>query len=516
MAAAVAGRVPREAFEIQESVAAAPATITLEEALASAPSSVRERVERLLEANPNVPDAGLVPIYIIRPGIGRGKGKHLYEADMLARNAGVFKGWRQYTNHLSESARKALGGLPRPVQDLGGRLVESWWDPAVPADQARGHGQGAVVGLSRPVPYIRELIDSDPGLIEASIAARAGAVHPRQVGGERVWVVESIENKGSVDWVTEAGAGGRVASLIEAHYDDEVEDMSLLESLSDDDVLDHIKAERPELAALLNIEEAGDGEDSSEEEDDDGFEGRVKALMKKGLNRKMAERAARRAMEAEEGRSSEESADTEEDDVPLTAETLREALSTDEGQELLEELLGPMIEVRAGQLLNETLPDKIEEALAEERELLMIEARADAERQIQLRDLRDEAHRMVAESKLPLEFQAEVKAKFDITENGPTQGLDVLDEMDGEGNVTKTAQAVLTEAVEAEIARQRTLLAAARPTRVHAAPPARKKEDGEEDDGGDAPKSTGSPKTDALLAEAGFSPDELGTVYVHG
>lgn len=514
MSGAVTERAPREAFEILESVAVAPVTIPLQEVLETAPFDVRARVERLLEASAEVPDAGLVPIYIIRPGIGRGKGKHLYEADMLTRNAGVFKGWRQYTNHLSDGARKALGGLPRPVQDLGGRIVESWWDSSVPAD-AR-HGQGAVVGLSRPVPYIRELIDSDPGLIEASIAARATSVRPRDVGGERVWVVEGIEKKGSVDWVTEAGAGGRVASLIEAHYDDEVEDMPLLESLSDDEVLDHITADRPELALLLNIGEAADppGDTDSEPDADDEskLQDRIKALMKKGLNRKMAEKAARREMAAQEGEFIARN-DDEEDDVPLTAETLREAFSTDEGQELLEELLGPMIETRAGQLLNEQLPERIEEALAEERELLMIEARADAERQIQLRDLRDEAHALIAASKLPPEFKAEVQAKFDITENGPTPGLDVLDEMDDEGKITMTARAVLAESVEAEIAKQRTLLAAARPTRVSGPPPA-KREDGEGDGG--TPKSTGSPKTDAILAEAGFTEDELGSVYVHG
>jgi hypothetical protein len=496
-------------LDLRESIASIQVTKSLEEVLASAPADVQERVGKLLqEAESSGRDAGLVPLYVIRPGIGRGKGSHLYEADMLAKNADVFRNWKMYVDHLSEAARKALGGLPRSIRDLGGRVTEAWWDPTVPADEARGHGQGAVVGLSKPVPYVKELVDNDPELVEASISARATHVRPKNVGGQRVWVVEGIEPRGSVDWVTEAGAGGKVVSLIESYYE-ETEDMALLESLSDDDLLEHIQSERPELAALLaEADPDGDGD-----EDAGKVAARVKQLMKKGLNREMAEKAARREIgsgskEAQEGDHND---DEEGDDVPVDVAALREAFASDEGKVLVDELL----EGRVEELFEERLPAIIEEKLGEERELIMVEARADADRKIQLRDMRDEAHRIISEAKLPDEFAKVAKAKFDLTESGPTQELDVLDDLDDQGAIVKTAEEILAEAVAAEVEHQQRLLAAANPTRVRQpVAKATKKKDDEGNDIEEAEvESTGSPKTDALLLAAGHDPKSLNKVF---
>lgn len=488
-------------LEISEAIASVAVPLDLEEVLTSAPADVQERMRRLMEADAGAADT-LKPLYVIRPGIGRGKGRHLYEADMLKRDAGVFKGWRMYVDHLSESARKALNGLPRSIRDLGGRLVESWWDPDVPEDSAKGFGKGAVVGISRPVPYVKELIEHDPDLIEASIAARATGVSPRRVGSEQVWVVEGFEPKGSVDWVTEGGAGGKVVSLIEALYEGDDRDAQLFDSMSDEDVAQYLRTSRPELAAEL-LEGNGNGDGSQ----DEVLEAKVTELMGKGLSREMAMRAAKRSL-GEAGKPNEG-----DDDVPVTIDDLREAFATDDGKALLEELVGPLVEERAGELLKERLPEAIEEALDEERELLMLESRADVERANQLRDMRDEAHRMIAESRLPERFQQEAKEKFVLSEGVPTPALDILDELDDQGNVVKAAEELLAEAVTAEIERQRELLAAANPTRVRT-PVARKKSGDGDDDGEEkTPKSTGSAKTDALLEEAGIDRESFETIY---
>src|SRR5437762_3431391 len=50
---------------------------------------------------------GRVPLHIIRPGIGKGRGSHLYEAAMLEEAADTFTGWKMYLNHLSPEAKKA-------------------------------------------------------------------------------------------------------------------------------------------------------------------------------------------------------------------------------------------------------------------------------------------------------------------------------------------------------------------------------------------------------------------------
>lgn len=178
------------------------AALDLQEALASRPSAIDGE--------------GNVLIHIIRPTVGLGKGRHKYPAEMLQENAEVFTGWRMHIDHESPEAKRARGHLPRSIQELGGRIMESWWDPTVPA--AGRYEQGAVVGKVKPVGQVKMLIEEDPELLEASIRAKASGVRSDTENGEQVWVVEGIRRDppGSVDWVSEGGAGGRVADLIEA------------------------------------------------------------------------------------------------------------------------------------------------------------------------------------------------------------------------------------------------------------------------------------------------------------
>jgi hypothetical protein len=191
-----------------------------------------------------------VTLQVLRPCVGKGKGRHLYEADMLAKNAHKFQGWRMYVDHLSEDARRKLGGLPRSMRDYGGRVIESWWDPNVPADAAKGLGQGSVMATVRPSFQVRPFIDDDPEAVEASINARATGVRPVKKGNEQVWAVEGIEDGGSIDWVTEAGAGGRVVSLLESAYHDG--EMDLLESMTDEEFAEYVRGRRPGLIEALS------------------------------------------------------------------------------------------------------------------------------------------------------------------------------------------------------------------------------------------------------------------------
>jgi hypothetical protein len=56
--------------------------------------------------------------------------------------------------------------------------------------------------------------------------------------------------------------------------------------------------------------------------------------------------------------------------------------------------------------------------------------------------------------------------RFSLVEGQPTPALDVTDDVDESGEVTKTAATKLREAVEADIARERERLAEVSPTRV--------------------------------------------------
>lgn len=422
---------------------------------------------------------GMVPLHIIRPGVGRGRGRHLYEAAMLqqAVEEGRFANWKMYVDHQSPEAKKASGGLPRSVRDLGGIIKEAWWDPTVPADPERGFGPGAVVGLAKPTSLIASLITDDPELVEASISATATSVKPVRRGGETVWLVEGIRPRGSVDWVTEAGAGGRVAPLIEAlvESDDFREELEMAEEagdapfvVTDDNALMEWLAERPDLVdRIVEAADIGGRDDNRERELREG--GTVNA-----------------------------------------GELLQEALETDEGRAVLDEAVRESF----ARIVAPALQDLVEAALEDERQLLRAEGKAEAGRMLEVRDMKDVAHSMIAESKLPDTFQAELRERYDLVDGTPTPALDVLAEEDEAGAVKRSATEVLREALTVDIAHKREQAAELRPTRVRGQGEVREAKKSDDDEPGDKGKekveegSTGSFKTDSMLQEAGIAIDE--------
>ncbi|MET0604397.1 MAG: hypothetical protein ABW167_20595 [Baekduia sp.] len=396
---------------------------------------------------------GRVPLHVIRPGIGKGRGRHLYEAAMLSRDAGKFTGWKMYANHLSPEAKKAANGLPRDVRDLGGRVQESWWDPTVPANVAAGHDAGGVMGMVRPVKFIRELIDDDPELVEASISAQATGVQPITRDGQRVWLVEGIRDRGSVDWVTEAGAGGRIAPLLQESYADE-EDVqtALLESMSDDFLREHLKEHRPTFLQEAGTSTVEEAKDDKKGEDDE----KVAELMKKGLPEAAARKAAAKALT--------ETIETPGGDVAeITPEALADALKAH--PTLIVEALTASGE---GQVFITSL---VEAKLEEERDTLRAESKADTDRAFELARMEREAHGLIRESKLPDSWQEALIGKFSIDEaNAPAPALDVVAKVGEDGKVEKPAIEVLREAVTSEIDAERQKLREASTTRVR--PPA--------------------------------------------
>jgi hypothetical protein len=395
---------------------------------------------------------GRVPLHIIRPGIGKGRGRHLYEAKMLEEAAPNFEGWKMFLNHLSPEAKKAAGGLPRDIRDSGGRVQEAWWDDSVKPNAEAGHGQGAVMGMVRPVKFIRNLIDDDPELAEASISASATGVRQVTHEGQRCWLVEGINPRGSVDWVTEAGAGGRIVPMLEEAYADENDQHeALLESMSDDEIRAHLEEARPEL--LQEAGKGGDAEDDPAKGGDGGkdeLEEKVKELVGKGLPRAAAEKAARKAL----------AESTEGEDVPVTKEEIAEAIK-DSPDVLVEAATqsGPF---------QVFLSSLVESKIEEERDTIRAESRADVDRAFQLAKMERTAHAMIAESKLPESWQTDLKAKFSLDEatNEPAPALDVTDEVDDDGKLVKPALDRLREAVAEEIKREGTRLREASTTRV--------------------------------------------------
>jgi hypothetical protein len=160
----------------------------------------------------------------------------------------------------------AMNKAGRSIDDLGGRVTESWWNPeyTTPEDGARGFEPGAVMGKVIPYPAVKALLEADPKALAVSINAWPKGAHEGTGStGERGMVIEGFrrEPQGSVDWVINAGAGGgvvaeeRAVSLLEALYDpanDPGGDVSKLSEMTEDEFRAHVAAEAPHLLDALS------------------------------------------------------------------------------------------------------------------------------------------------------------------------------------------------------------------------------------------------------------------------
>jgi hypothetical protein len=183
-----------------------------------------------------------VLIDLIREGFGNRRDAHYYKADLLQREAAKFAGAKQYINHIDPETERRLGGLPRPIEHLGGRILETTYlAPGEthmvpdPDDSTRmvegwagtnGGDRSVIRGRSKIAqPWLWSMIENDPELLGVSIHA-GGRSNPGTMEGRQAKIVEAISHVRSVDWVTEAGAGGKVFALVEAQLTAEEETLS--------------------------------------------------------------------------------------------------------------------------------------------------------------------------------------------------------------------------------------------------------------------------------------------------
>lgn len=498
-------------FDEQRELRGAPDELRLTEAAGVVPESLMEAV--LANAPEQPPGTKL--LQIIRPGVGQGKGTRYYGAPMLETNHHVFRGARMFRNHLTEAERRKLEGLPRPIEHLAGRIVETWWDGSVPADNR--FEQGGVYAWMKPVRQIAELIDDDPDLVETSISALATAVRPGRVNGKSVTIVEGIRAKPvSVDFVTEGGAGGKV--LTEAADQEE----AVLESMSDEEVERYLTEERPGLLEAIKAtaeDPDGDGDDDSDE-----IKSRADAHVKKGKSRKEALVLARQEIKDGSDNDVKEGAEVA-DAIDLDA--LREALQTDDGKAVLQEALVGF--APEGYVKADDVERLVESKLSESADLIRIEARGDLERKIELRDMADRAGTLVESAKLHPVLTKRLKAQFALSESGePTDALNIGAEVDADGTIVKRPMELLVEAVTAEIEDARKLMGDLRPTRVRGAGVAKLVEAKHGEDDKDTERkpaerereavstTTGSTAADELLESAGFSRESLPGLWANG
>ena len=167
---------------------------------------------------------GMVTIDLIREGFGNPRDQHYYTAEVLREAAPSFVGAQMFANHLSPELQKKLKGLPRNIQDLMGRVRET----EIVTD---GEGRTVMRGTaSISQPWLWNMVEHDPDLLGVSINARGRSV-TGQKDGRSAKIVEAISNVGSVDWVSKAGAGGKVFALMEAQAEEEAGDASAEETV---------------------------------------------------------------------------------------------------------------------------------------------------------------------------------------------------------------------------------------------------------------------------------------------
>lgn len=265
----------------------------------------------------------------------------------------------------------------------------------------------------------------------------------------------------------------------------------MLESLDAQEVVEFLQRERPDVMSVLveakPYDPDGDGDEDTEMpgvngKDDDDDEGTRKRSV----------------------RETKEVAPT----MGEINEALLEALQSDEGKALLES----QVEELFSAIVAPKLAELIEAVLTDERELLAADASATSARQIEVRDLRDAAHRQINESRLPETLKQELREEYEIVDGKPTAKLDVAEaEIDG---VKKPAGELLKESVDADIARKRAVVEEIKPTQVRGQGPRTESSLTEGKSQEDKPeKTSGSTLTDHLLVEARIGEDELGDLW---
>lgn len=192
------------------------------------PRWVKESETRFLFANfmplseAQVSAKGIAKVVIIKPGWGNTVDNHYYSEEMLSQNYKVFEGVKMYADHQTTSEEKE-----RPE----GSIKE--WVASLKNVQYQ-EGVGVIGDAIIIEPWMQQKLANlrDKELLgEMGISIRAAGVGVKgKIDGREGNIVEKITQVRSVDFVTEAGAGG-VVQMYEAGSSDYDVDIVSLETL---------------------------------------------------------------------------------------------------------------------------------------------------------------------------------------------------------------------------------------------------------------------------------------------
>lgn len=146
---------------------------------------------------------GVALVRVIAPGKGSSA---YYREDQLRRDAPVFRGAQVFLDH--PTSKEAQERPERSLRDLVGVAVG---EPEYRETGPAGPGVYAPTKVFRPY---RETIEELAPHIGVSIRASGTRIRDK-VDGEDVWVAEKFVS-GGFDFVTQAGAGGKVVPMLES------------------------------------------------------------------------------------------------------------------------------------------------------------------------------------------------------------------------------------------------------------------------------------------------------------
>lgn len=163
----------------------------------SAQESIAESFAQLSES---AGDDGSYPVTIIRPGVS--KNNRYYSPELLKRHATMFEGVKMFSDHATDGEMKARpeGSVNNWVANLVGVTAES-----------DGTLKGRAVPIDPAFASKLALLSKNGLINQMGVSIRAlGESSDGQVNGQRTKIVENFVAVRSVDFVTFAGAGGKV------------------------------------------------------------------------------------------------------------------------------------------------------------------------------------------------------------------------------------------------------------------------------------------------------------------
>jgi hypothetical protein len=177
---------------------------------------------------------GILTVKVIQPGFNKSK-ERFYPSETLKRDFSVFKGAKMFADHQTESEQQTRpeGSVNNWVASLNNVWVES-----------DGTIMGEAVVIDPPFKAKLDALNEKGLLSEMGVSIRAiGEASVKEIEGTRTKYVESFLASRSVDFVTYAGAGGKILAIESSSLADE-NDVDLI-SESD------FRTRRPDIVAAL-------------------------------------------------------------------------------------------------------------------------------------------------------------------------------------------------------------------------------------------------------------------------